>query len=329
MSFTQSSTRGEIHYVNDGFHERFVPKVMHGADTFSAEEEFGIFVLHRFLDEHYSIHLHSVFPKKDVETTEQLAGPFLYVVVVLKGHFGQKLGDLEEIELKDWQFYMTLISKPVSVTSIFKAKTDVQYYSFCISTNLLQKIRQPIANLSSPFLHDGDKDFTLPFSEPQQIDRATFSFVDSLFAEYLPSKYMHYFYELRLSEVVIRLCDLELSKEDRPAISKKDFEAVMEARKLIEAAVIDKYRLSETQLAEKVGLSTRRLKKTFKEAMEMTIGAYIVIARLNYALQLLKDKEKSIKQIAALCGYKHTKNFTTAFRNQFKTTPDAYRTMLI
>ncbi|GAA4736835.1 helix-turn-helix domain-containing protein [Flavisolibacter ginsenosidimutans] len=53
--------------------------------------------------------------------------------------------------------------------------------------------------------------------------------------------------------------------------------------------------------------------------------AYLHESRLQFGYFLLLHTDKPIKEIAGLCGYRHYKNFLTAFRKRFGVCPSSLR----
>lgn len=74
-------------------------------------------------------------------------------------------------------------------------------------------------------------------------------------------------------------------------------------------------------LAENAGINAAKLKQGFKEIYGSAIYEYLKERRLQYTLVLLKEGNHNIKQVALLAGFKHARNFNTAFKVRFGYTP--------
>lgn len=70
-------------------------------------------------------------------------------------------------------------------------------------------------------------------------------------------------------------------------------------------------------LSLKVGINEKKLKYGFKEVFGLTIYGYLFEHKMNLANKLLQDTDKSIFEIAELCGYKYTSHFCTAFKRRY------------
>jgi len=78
-------------------------------------------------------------------------------------------------------------------------------------------------------------------------------------------------------------------------------------------------------LAEKAAMSESRLKRLFKIVFNTTLHAYLSQQRMQYAKELLKQNQKTIRQIARLTGFKTSSNFTRAFKKYTGLPPAKYR----
>lgn len=79
------------------------------------------------------------------------------------------------------------------------------------------------------------------------------------------------------------------------------------------------------QVAERFGMSVRTLNRRFKNALGQSPLAYLQEIRINIAKDLLQTSNLSISDIADKVGYQDTGYFTSLFKKQLATTPNAYR----
>lgn len=78
-------------------------------------------------------------------------------------------------------------------------------------------------------------------------------------------------------------------------------------------------------LSKHFGLNEFKLKHGFKMVFETSPIRYLQHKRLTFALSLLRDTDKSIKEISHEIGYAHATNFTTAFVRAFGHPPQHFR----
>ncbi len=84
-------------------------------------------------------------------------------------------------------------------------------------------------------------------------------------------------------------------------------------------------KLSVNLLCEIFGCSRTTLMNTFRERFGITLGHYMTQYRLEKAEKMLVIGEKSIKSVAAECGFSDQNYFTKVFRQNYGLTPSEYR----
>ncbi len=83
--------------------------------------------------------------------------------------------------------------------------------------------------------------------------------------------------------------------------------------------------LSQTELAERVALSTRQLERLFGKYLGATPTRYYLTLRLQRARQLLTQTSMSILSVALACGFVSASHFSKCYRECFGRTPRAER----
>jgi len=96
-----------------------------------------------------------------------------------------------------------------------------------------------------------------------------------------------------------------------------------------EAVSYIEHNLSEdmtvAQLAERAHCTTNQLREIFQKAYGVSPLEYLTRARINRAMELLRDADWSITRIAFDCGFNDSNYFTRTFRKHTGTTPSTYR----
>jgi AraC-like DNA-binding protein len=82
-----------------------------------------------------------------------------------------------------------------------------------------------------------------------------------------------------------------------------------------------------TELARRAGLSVYQFERRIRRIFRMTAGQLIRKARMEAALQRLREDDSSIAAIASACGYSDQSAFTRQFRRTVGCSPTEYRTM--
>ncbi|QDT96616.1 HTH-type transcriptional activator RhaR [Gimesia aquarii] len=100
---------------------------------------------------------------------------------------------------------------------------------------------------------------------------------------------------------------------------------IAEAITYLELNYSDEINLDD--LAEIAHMSKRNFIRTFQTAMGRSPIAYLIQLRINRAIELLKQGELSITEIAMQVGFNDSNYFTRQFRQQIGTSPSLYRKM--
>jgi two-component system, response regulator YesN len=83
--------------------------------------------------------------------------------------------------------------------------------------------------------------------------------------------------------------------------------------------------LSLNSVADNFNLSPQYLSTFFKSQTGQNLSEYLSQYRLNISRELLKDKNKSVADIAELVGYSGSSNFIRVYKKYYKITPGQYR----
>lgn len=78
-------------------------------------------------------------------------------------------------------------------------------------------------------------------------------------------------------------------------------------------------------IAKQMGMSRASLYNKTKGMMDIGISEYIIKCRLEYARKLLDATTLSISEVAEQSGFKHSRNFSTVFKNAMGMSPSDYR----
>lgn len=78
-------------------------------------------------------------------------------------------------------------------------------------------------------------------------------------------------------------------------------------------------------LSKRFGLNEFKLKHGFKRLFDVSPIRYMQQKRLQFSLVLLRDSNKTVKEIADMIGYGHAANYTAAFTRMFTRPPHAFR----
>ena len=83
--------------------------------------------------------------------------------------------------------------------------------------------------------------------------------------------------------------------------------------------------LTAESLAEMFGVTGRRLNELFKLSCGLTVHDFVRSSRMRYAMQLLRQTDMAVTNVAVESGYVNPANFATAFRQYSGLSPSVYR----
>lgn len=83
--------------------------------------------------------------------------------------------------------------------------------------------------------------------------------------------------------------------------------------------------LTAESLAVMFGTTGRRLNRLFKTSCGLTVHDFVRSSRMRYAMQLLRQTDMAVINVAVESGYVNPANFATAFRQYSGLPPSVYR----
>ena len=86
--------------------------------------------------------------------------------------------------------------------------------------------------------------------------------------------------------------------------------------------------LSSSELALRLGVSTRQLERMFERYMNTSPKRYIMDLRLHRARNLIVQSDQALTEIAMACGFTSTSHFSKVYRDHFGNTPGSQRSVL-
>jgi len=178
----------------------------------------------------------------------------------------------------------------------------------------IEKILDNVTQNSPAFLAEepikANPDVTLAISEVQTaMNKTEFQ---AFFLEACGFKLMGLFLE-----------QLDMQHSGCGHIRQADIDKMYLVRTLIEKNIHKPLSISE--LAKEAGTNAAYLKQQFKEIFGTTVYGYTIQYRMELSMNLLKNSQYSISDIAFQVGYKHATHFTQAFKKYFGYLPNMHR----
>jgi len=131
------------------------------------------------------------------------------------------------------------------------------------------------------------------------------------------------YFDLLVKTLLFHL--LYQSVQQRPAsnYSHYEVEGIQAAGEMIRKNL--RYHFIIREIAQKVGMNEFKLKNGFRELFGNGVYEYLRTERMQEARSLLNDRGRSIKEVAALTGYRSVNSFIKAFKKKFGQTPGEFR----
>jgi len=88
-------------------------------------------------------------------------------------------------------------------------------------------------------------------------------------------------------------------------------------------------KITVVKMSELCGMSKSHFSRTFKKNLGITFQDYLTQERMNRAVELLKNSDLLVTQVALAVGYCELSNFTTIFQRQVGISPSGFRRALM
>lgn len=221
-------------------------------------------------------------------------------------HYYEKVGNN--------QFVMVTAGKCIMTEKTSALNNYRSVLLFCDNTMLTKFIR--------------NNDIKIPKSAIQpffvlEYDEYLISFVNSLLkTNIISTDYLSSFLENKLNEFLYYLVSkigpsFLYSFLIMPLIEKDNFREVVEKNSLSN--------LSLEELAFLTNMSLSTFKRTFTKIYHTTPGKWLLKQRLQFAVDLLLQKDKRPTEIYEELGFESLSSFTQAFKSEYGTTPRQFK----
>ncbi|UDQ99185.1 DNA-binding transcriptional regulator [Lentisphaerota bacterium WC36G] len=84
-------------------------------------------------------------------------------------------------------------------------------------------------------------------------------------------------------------------------------------------------RILVEEVCDKVGISRRQLERKFRRDIGRSIHTEIRSSQISLAKNILRENNKTIQEVSAMCGFNSTRSFTEVFKTATSMTPSEYR----
>ena len=129
--------------------------------------------------------------------------------------------------------------------------------------------------------------------------------------------------QVYLSGMLLHILGLIISESKNVAISKREIQAIEQAKVIMNENVLTEISLQE--IASCLNMSYTTFRKNFRKYADISPAKYLSELRLNKAKQLLTETTDSIKEIAYKLQFTSVEHFGTIFKKVTGMTPRDFR----
>lgn len=149
--------------------------------------------------------------------------------------------------------------------------------------------------------------------------------IDSIFSPMytVPEDIRLPYFKLKVQELLLYLGYLNPLPAGLTRYCSRQTATIKEIHAFLTEHLDRRYTIEE--LSKKYLINTSSLKEIFKGVYGLPVATYMKEYRIRKGMELLRQTDDSIAQIAAKVGYETQGKFTKAFKDIVKTTPTAFR----
>mgnify|MGYP001117185858 CR=1 FL=1 len=135
-----------------------------------------------------------------------------------------------------------------------------------------------------------------------------------------PPRFREPYLKAKVSELLVMMLSSEYMEKPSGRWTVREIAMLTEVKELISLNLQNCYSIE--QLAEISGMNRTKLQEGFKDMFGKTIFTFTTDMKMLKAKLLLEDQQAlSLKEIAAMLGYKHTNHFSAAFKKRYNFSP--------
>lgn len=139
---------------------------------------------------------------------------------------------------------------------------------------------------------------------------------------------LHHLYQQSKTQEIMIMMLAELRRGEKTckttiALRPSDIARIHEARAILSQDLAHPPSLLE--LAHAVGLNDYKLKAGFRQVFGTTVFASLRDMRLQQAMEILREGELNVGQIACTIGFSNPSHFTALFKKKFGVSPHTFR----
>lgn len=142
----------------------------------------------------------------------------------------------------------------------------------------------------------------------------------------VPEKIRIPYFKVKILELLLYLDAMTVPREDteRPYFYKSQTEKVKAVKGFLTEHLAENF--TREELSRRFGIPMTAMKTCFRSIYGAAMGSWLMSYRMNRAAELLlRERDRSVAEIAGRVGYDNAGKFTEAFKKVMKLTPTEYR----
>lgn len=249
-------------------------------------------------------------------------GPFLFMYLALQHERRLEIEGLGPVHIREGQ-YNLLYSPFFDMNSIHEGGKEYITISLQYDRSALEEWTHYFPPLGA-FLEKVDAGQpAMLLDEPQWINREVQDTIYRL--THIPREIPGYqvYFDLLTRTLLFHLLLQAIQQQPASPYTHYEIDGIHAARQMIRENIRRHFVIRE--IAQKVGVNEFKLKAGFRELFGNGVYEYLRLERMHEARELLNNAARSIKEIAAITGYKSVNSFIKAFKKEFGLTPGEFR----
>lgn len=249
-------------------------------------------------------------------------GPFFFTCIALQHDWRMETKDLGAIHLKEGQFNIVYLPQ-FDLRSPYEGGKEYITLTLNYSIETLQEMAPWFPRLTA-FLEKVQAG--QPAILLEEHGRLTKEIQVTIYkilhcSPLTPSRRRSF--DLLVNTLLFHLLLQSVQRQPASTYTHHEIDGIHAARDMICKNI--RYHFIIREIARRVGMNEFKLKNGFRELFGNGVYEYLRTERMQEAGILLSDPGRSIKEVAALTGYKSVTSFIKAFKKKFHRTPGAFR----
>lgn len=319
MHIQLSLSTGEPLDFTNGYPDDYRGKILAGANSYSLHDPAASIVIQEYIAERYSLRYTIARFLKKIVLKSACRNPGYYVRLMLQEGLTHRIKELGRIHIKEGGFLIVYAGSGECLVRFDKNK-EYQYFDLFFSGQYVDSLNHLYPHLTSHL--NTTKPVVKLIGSAQKTDQSILAIINELLSAPYNKDTSQLFNEEKVQDLFNLLFD-PASLTAKIKLHRREVEALHEVKMKIE----ENYTLhfSTQQISKEFGINEFKLKAGFRQLFGMGLFDCLIRVRMEKALELIRDDDLPIKQIASLVGYKRLPAFVTAFKKYFGKPPGQTR----